>query len=83
MSRQTVQTQIRLLLEEQSDQGLLCLPWHLHILSLSEFLDMLNESCGWASQICGGQVAFVFKLPARQVEFSGLFLTLQCQSKVT
>ena len=27
---QTVQTQIRLLLEEQSDQGLHCLPFHLH-----------------------------------------------------
>ena len=31
MSGQTVQTQIRLLLEEQSDQGLHCLPCHLHI----------------------------------------------------
>ena len=31
-SRQTVQTQIRLLLEEQSDQGLHCLPFHLHLL---------------------------------------------------
>ena len=30
--RQTVQTQIRLLLEEQSDQGLHCLPFHLHLL---------------------------------------------------
>ena len=28
--RQTVQTQIRLLLEEQSDQGLHCLPFRLH-----------------------------------------------------
>ena len=27
---QTVQTQIRLLLEEQSDQGLHCLPFRLH-----------------------------------------------------
>ena len=27
---QTVQTQIRLLLEEQSDQGLHCLPFSLH-----------------------------------------------------
>ena len=26
--------------------------------------------------IVGGQVAFVFRLPAGQVEFSGLFLTL-------
>ena len=30
-SGQTVQTQIRLLLEEQSDQGLHCLPFHIHI----------------------------------------------------
>ena len=29
---QTVQTQIRLLLEEQSDQGLHCLPFHLDLL---------------------------------------------------
>ena len=31
-SEQTVQTQIRLLLEEQSDQGLHCLPFRLHCL---------------------------------------------------
>ena len=30
-SGQTVQTQIRLLLEEQSDQGLHCLLFHLHV----------------------------------------------------
>ena len=30
-SWQTVQTQIRLLLEEQSDQGLHCLLFHLHL----------------------------------------------------
>ena len=30
MAVQTVQTQIRLLLEEQSDQGLQCLPFRLH-----------------------------------------------------
>ena len=30
---QTVQTQIRLLLEEQSDQGLHCLPFRLHHLN--------------------------------------------------
>ena len=29
---QTVQTQIRLLLQEQSDQGLHCLQFHLHLL---------------------------------------------------
>ena len=32
-SGQTVQTQIRLLLEEQSDQGLYCLLFHLHLLT--------------------------------------------------
>ena len=32
MSGQIVQTQIRLLLEEQSDQGLHCLPFHLYCL---------------------------------------------------
>ena len=32
LSEQTVQTQIRLLLEEQSDQGLHCLPFCLHLL---------------------------------------------------
>ena len=31
MSKQTVQTQIRLLLEEQSDQGLHCLLFNLHL----------------------------------------------------
>ena len=30
-SRQTVQTQVRLLLEEQSEQGLHCLLFHLHL----------------------------------------------------
>ena len=30
-SRQTVQTQIRLLLEEQSDQDFHCLLFHLHL----------------------------------------------------
>ena len=34
----------------------------------------------------GGQVVFVFRLPAGQVEFSGLFLTLpgltQCQKEL-
>ena len=31
MSRQTVQTQIRLVFQEQSDQGLHCLLFHLHL----------------------------------------------------
>ena len=33
-SGQTVQTQIRLLLEEQSDQGLHCLQFHLHVFDI-------------------------------------------------
>ena len=36
MSGQTVQTQIRLLLEEQSDQGLYCLQFCLHCLDAIE-----------------------------------------------
>ena len=40
-SGQTVQTQIRLLLEEQSDQGLHCLLFHLHHL---EVLDLGRTS---------------------------------------
>ena len=35
-SVQSVQTQIRLLLKEQSDQGLHCLPSHLHLLDIVE-----------------------------------------------
>ena len=35
MPGQTVQTQIRLLLEEQSDQGLHCLPFRLHRLDIT------------------------------------------------
>ena len=66
MSWQTVQTQIRLLLEEQSDQGLHCLTSHLHILSLSEFLDMLNESCGTVQGKLnrGGQVVLSSSCPS-------------------
>ena len=37
MSRQTVQTQIRLLLEEQSDQGLHCLLFQLQLFFLKHF----------------------------------------------
>ena len=36
----------------------------------------------WQGKLnCGVQVAFVFKLPLGQVEFSGLFLTLPSQGK--
>ena len=50
--RQTVQTHIRLLLEEQSDQGLHCLLLHLHVFdkipsglaSLFEILGELQQS---------------------------------------
>ena len=48
-SGQTVQTQIRLLLEEESDQGLHCLPFCLHLLTqsflVSEFLGFLLYYC--------------------------------------
>ena len=51
-SGQTVQTQIRLLLEEQSDQGIHCLLFHLHffdeipygLASLFEFQGELQQS---------------------------------------
>ena len=39
-SKQTVQTQIRLLLMEQSDQGLQSLPFHLHHLDTLQFLGL-------------------------------------------
>ena len=47
-SGQTVQTQIRLLLEEQSDQGLHCLLFHLHLFDkipkgLASFLEFLVD----------------------------------------
>ena len=38
----------------------------------------MNDSCR-ASYNCGGQVAFVFRLPSGQAEFSGLFLTLEVE----
>ena len=56
MSRQTVQTRIRLLLEEQSDQCLHCLSLHLRILSLSEFLDMLNDHVAGQVKIVGDKL---------------------------
>ena len=40
-SGQTVQTQIRLILEEQSDQGLHCLLFHLH------FFDKILKGFGF------------------------------------
>ena len=47
-SGQTVQTQIRLLQEEQSDQGLHCLLFHLHLFDeipkgLASFLEFLVD----------------------------------------
>ena len=48
---QTVQTQIRLLLQEQSDQGLHCLQFHLHLLEAllygkaSLFKSMVKPRC--------------------------------------
>ena len=42
-SGQTVQTQIRLLLEEQSDQGLHCLLFHLHLFLIPKGLASFFE----------------------------------------
>ena len=42
MPGQTMQTQIRLLLEEQSDQGLHCLPFRLHRLDLLLYCRVIN-----------------------------------------
>ena len=44
---QTVQTQIRLLLKEQSDQGLHCLPFHL------AFKEQLHEKHNLGQNKCG------------------------------
>ena len=55
-SEQTVQTQIRLLLEEQSDQGLHCLPFHLHLLvTLFYGISFLFEFRGITSNFSGVQ----------------------------
>ena len=51
---QTVQTQIRLLLEEQSDQGLHCLPFCLHRLdSLLYGKSHIVQILEWLQQIFG------------------------------
>ena len=44
-SVQTVQTQIRLLLEEQSDQGLHCLQFPLHLLDARMHYSKEKPSC--------------------------------------
>ena len=55
-SGQTEQTQIRLLLEEQSDQGLHCLPFHVHLLdTLLYGITFLFEFRGITSNISGVQ----------------------------
>ena len=41
---QTVQTQIRLLLEEQSDQGLHCLPFRLHRLDALSMVEPYSSN---------------------------------------
>ena len=46
---QTVQTQIRLLLEEQSDQDLHCLPFHLHLFDSLLYVQILE----WLQQFFG------------------------------
>ena len=42
-SGQTVQTQLRLLLKEQSDQGLHCLLFHLHLFDKLPFVEILGK----------------------------------------
>ena len=44
MPGQTVQTQIRLLLEEQSDQGLHCLPFHSHHLDSYSMVELHSSN---------------------------------------
>ena len=39
-------------------------------------------TCAGQVKIMGGQVEFAFRLPAGQVEFSGLFLTLETYIKL-
>ena len=51
MPRQTVQTQIWLLLEEQSDQGLLCLPFRLHCLDSLLYGRATVQILEWLQQI--------------------------------
>ena len=48
---QTVQTQIRLLLEEQSDQGLHCLPFRLHRLDLVLYDSHIVQILEWLQEI--------------------------------
>ena len=51
MPGQTVQTQIRLLLEEQSDQGLHCLPFRLHRLDSLLYGRATVQILEWLQQI--------------------------------
>ena len=48
---QTVQTQIRMLLEKQSDQGLHCLPFHLHRLDSFLYGGVIVQILEWLQQI--------------------------------
>ena len=50
-SEQTVQTQIRLLLEEQSDQDLHCLPFRLHRLDSLLYGRATVQILEWLQQI--------------------------------
>ena len=59
-SGQTVQTQIRLLLEEQSDQGLHCLLFHLHHFDKISFIhqvEQLSETTGEESILLTASVS--------------------------
>ena len=59
--RQTVQTQIRLLLEEQSDQGLHCLQFRLHLLGALLFSKaILFKFWGDYSKFLGVRIFRIF-----------------------
>ena len=61
-SEQAVQTQIRLLLEEQSDQGLRCLPFRLHRLDALLYGKATLNFRVFTTNFCGVQVLGIFTL---------------------
>ena len=67
-SEQTLQTQIRLLLEEQSDQDLHCLPFHLHFFdTLLYGITVLFKFSGIFSNFSGVQKFRNFTVMAKFV----------------
>ena len=66
-TRQTVQTQIRLLLEEQSDQGLHCLQFPLHLLdALLYGIAIMFNFKGDYSKFSGVQNFMIFTVTQRE-----------------